>query len=185
MLADEHVAFLLQCLVPKTDVRCTLTPAQAIVLSHRLQDDDVRATRDGRLSDTLSNPSITELFVPLSTTLLGGFAADAGSHWVLLHLDRCNHRPPTLWDSLPVVSTGGVEVARTFMSRLRDVPGWQAVADAPLRQRSYAAQRDGFQCGFFVALAARALAPGALPQPCWAQAAADARRTVAMRQPTR
>ena len=185
MLADEHVAFLLQCLVPETDVRCTLTPAQAIVLLHGLQDDDVRATRDGRLSDTLSNPSITELFVPLSTTLLGGFAADAGSHWVLLHLDRCNHRPPTLWDSLPVVSTGGVEVARTFMSRLRDVPGWQAVADAPLRQRSYAAQRDGFQCGFFVALAARALAHGAVPQPCLAQAAADARRTFAMRQPTR
>ena len=185
LLADEHVAFLLHCLVPETDARCTLTPAQAIVLLHGLQDDDVHATRDGRLSDTLSNPSITELFVPLSTTLLGGFAADAGSHWVLLHLDRYNRRPPTLWDSLPVVSTGGVEVAQTFMRRLRDVPSWQAVADAPLRQRSYAAQRDGFQCGFFVALAARALAHGAMPQPCLAHAAAEARRTFAMRQPTR
>jgi hypothetical protein len=131
----------------------------------------------------VSNPSITELFVPLSTTLLGGLAADAGSHWVLLHLDRYNRRPPTLWDSLRVVSTGGVDVAQTFMGRLRDVPGWEAVADTPLRHRSYAAQRDGFQCGFFVALAARALAHGALPQPSLATAAALARRSFATSSP--
>ena len=184
LLTDEHITFLLQCLVPETSSRRTLMPAQAVVVLHGLQDDDIQATRDGKLSDALSDPSIAEVIVPLNTTLMAGLAADAGSHWVLLHLNRHGHHPPTLWDSLPQVSVGGLEVAMTFMRRLRAVTGWERVADVPLLQVPYGAQRDGFQCGFFVALAARALAHGALPQPHLARVAAVARRAFARRPPT-
>jgi hypothetical protein len=165
LLTDEHITFLFQCLLPESPSRYALTPAQATVLLHGLQDGDIQAARDGRLSDALSDPSIAELFVPLNTTLLAGVSADAGSHWVLLHLDRSGSHPPTLWDSLPQVSVGGLEVARTFMRRLRTLNGWERLGNMPLVPMPYGAQHDGFQCGFFVALAARALAHGALPQP--------------------
>ena len=184
LLTDEHISFLLQCLVPEARSRLTFMPAQTVVLLHGLQDDDVHAARDGRLSDALSNPSIAEVFVPLNTTLMAGLSADTGSHWVLLHLDRSGRNPPTLWDSLPEVSIGGLEVARSFMRRLRTVTGWERVADVPLLQMPYGAQHDGFQCGFFVALAARALAHGAMPQPHLARVAAVARRAFARRRPT-
>jgi hypothetical protein len=159
-------------------------PAQAVVLLHGLQDDDIQAARDGRLSDALSDPSITEVFVPLNTTLMAGLSADAGSHWVLLHLDRNSQHPATLWDSLPEVSVGGLEVAMTFMQRLRTVTGWEHVAEVPLVQMPYGAQSDGFQCGFFVALAARALATGTVPQQHLARVAAVASRAFARRRHT-
>ena len=182
LLTDDHITFLFQCLVPESPSRCALMPAQAIVLLHGLQDDDMHAARDGRLSDALSDPSIAEVFVPLNTSFRAGLSADAGSHWVLLHLDRDGRHPPTLWDSLPEVSVGGLEVAMTFMRRLRTLTGWERVADVPLLQMPYGAQRDGFQCGFFVALAARALAHGAMPQPHLARVAALARRAFARRR---
>ena len=184
LLTDDHITFLFQCLVPESASRCALMPAQAIVLLHGLQDDDMHAARDGRLSDALSDPSIAEVFVPLNTSFRAGLSADEGSHWVLLHLDRDSRHPPTLWDSLPEVSVGGLEVAMTFMRRLRTVNGWEHVADIPLVQMPYGAQHDGFQCGFFVALAARALAHGAMPQPHLARVAALARRAFARRRPT-
>ena len=70
----------------------------------------------------------------------------------------------------------------TFMRRLRTLTGWERVADVPLLQMPYGAQRDGFQCGFFVALAARALAHEAMPQPHLARVAALARRAFARRR---
>jgi len=184
LLTDDHITFLFHCLVPESRSRCTLMPAQAIILLHGLQDEDIHAARDGRLADALSDPSIAEVFVPLNTSFRAGLSADAGSHWVLLHLDTNGRHPPTLWDSLPEVSVGGLEVAMTFMRRLRTVTGWERVADVPLLQMPYGAQSDGFQCGFFVPLAARALAHGAMPQPDLARVARLARRAFAKSRPT-